>query len=75
MMATTTGATYKLVQDEPWTFLDARKNPVSGRKLTYQLDDGTYIELDLTAQEYHSIPAFKAKLQAEIDAHNAIKAA
>lgn len=73
-MANTTGATYKLVQDEPWVFLDARKNPVNGRKLTYQLDDGTYIELDLTVQEYHSVPILKAKLQVEIDAHNAIKA-
>lgn len=73
-MANTTGATYKLVQDEPWIFLDARKNPVHGRKLTYQMDDGTYIELDLTVQEYHSLPLLKARLQAEIDAHNAIKA-
>lgn len=73
-MANTTGATYKLVQDESWVFLDARKNPVNGRKLTYQLDDGTYIEIDLTVQEYHSVPILKAKLQVEIDAHNAIKA-
>ena len=64
--------TYKLVQDEPWVFLDARKNPVNGRKLTYQLSDSTYVELDVTMQEYHTPAAVKAKLQAELDAHQAI---
>ncbi len=65
-------ATYKLVQDEPWTFLDARKNPVNGRKLTYQLTDGTYVEIDVTMQEYHIPASVKAKLLVEIDAHKAI---
>jgi hypothetical protein len=71
-MANATSATYKLVQDEPWMFLDARKNPVQGRKLTYQLSDGTYLELDMTVNEYHNPATVKAKLQTEIDAHTAI---
>ena len=73
-MVTAITAKYKLVQDEPWTFLDARKNPVTGRKLTYQLLDGTYIEIDLTVQEYHTPATVKAKLTAEIDAHEALTA-
>ena len=71
-MANTTGANYKLVQDEPWIFLDARKNPVNGRKLTYQLLDGTYLELDLTVQEYHNPATVKSKLNAEISAHESL---
>jgi hypothetical protein len=71
-MAVTGQTNYKLIQDEPWMFLDARKNPVNGRKLTYQLADGTYIELDLTVQDYHNPATVKAKLQAEIDAHDAL---
>jgi hypothetical protein len=71
-MATPNTVSYKLIQDEPWMFLDARKNPVNGRKLTYQLADGTYLELDLTVNDYHNPATVKAKLQAEIDAHLAI---
>jgi len=71
-MAAPSNVTYRLVQDEPWVFLDARKNPVTGRKLTYQLTDGTYIEIDLTVQDYHTPATVKAKLQTEIDAHTAL---
>ena len=66
--------TYTLVQDEPWSFLDARKNPVTGRKLTFRLEDGTYVELDVTPQQYRDAKAVKALLDAEIAAHTALKA-
>lgn len=58
-----------LLQDEPWTVLDARRNPQPGRKLTYRLDDGTFIELDVTMQQYKDTEIVKALLQEEIDAH------
>ena len=63
---------YRLIQDEPWTFLDARHNPVHGRKLTYRLADGTAIEIDLTLDEYHAPATVKARLTSEIAAHAAI---
>ena len=65
---------YDLVQDEPWTFLDVRHNPVSGRKLTFRLTDGTMIEVDVTQAEYKSVDAIRSKLMTEIAAHEAAKA-
>jgi hypothetical protein len=61
-----------IVQDEPWVFLDARKNPVNGRKITGQLADGTYIDVDITEQEYKSAASVKAKLQEKAKSHYAI---
>ena len=69
-MANTGELSYKLVQDEPWVFLDVRKNPVNGRKLTYQLSDGTYLELDASMQEYANPTVLKPRLQALIKAHS-----
>lgn len=63
---------YALIQDEPWIFLDARKNPVNGRKLTYRIADGTLIEIDVTPQEYRDPAAVKTRLQGEIKAHQAL---
>lgn len=62
----------RLLQDEPWIFLDVRKTPVHGRKLTFQLDDGTNVELDLTMQEYRTPATVKARLATEITAHDAL---
>jgi hypothetical protein len=73
-MAAPNTLSYKLVQDEPWMFLDARKNPVHGHKLTFQLSDGTYIEMDLTETDYHNPATVKARLQVEIEAHAALTA-
>ena len=72
IMANDTALTYVFVQDEPWMFLDARKNPVNGRKVTYQLEDGTFIELDLTMLEYNNPASVKAKLDKSIKAHAAL---
>jgi len=60
---------YTLVQDEPWIFLDVRGNPIKGRKLTYRLDDGTLIEVDVTPAQYRDAAGVKARLTAEIEAH------
>ena len=69
-MAIANELSYRLVQDEPWVFLDARKNPVNGRKLTYQLSDGTYLELDASMQEYANPSVLKPRLAALIKAHS-----
>lgn len=68
-MPDTNATAVQLVQDEPWIFLDVRSNPVKGRKLTYRLDDGTLIELDVTPAQYRDAAGVKARLQIEIDAH------
>jgi len=65
---------YRLVQDEPWTFLDIRHNPVSGRKLTFLLTDGTQLQIDVTLQQYRDAETVKRLLQTEMDAHDALKA-
>lgn len=62
-----------LVQDEPWTFLDARGNPVVGRRLTFLLEDGTRIELDVTLQEYQNPARVREKLNALIRAHQDLR--
>ena len=71
-MAAELKQTAKLVQDEPWTFLNARHNPVSGRKLTYRLGDGTIIEIDVSAQEYLDPAIIKARLLAAVQAHTSV---
>jgi len=68
-MANETGNVAQLVQDEPWIFLDVRSNPVKGRKLTYRLEDGTLIEIDVTPAQYRDAAGVKARLQIEIEAH------
>lgn len=65
---------YELLLDEPWTFLNARGNPVPGRRLTFQLGDDTIITLDVSKSEYRNIDAIKIKLDKEIKAHEALKA-
>jgi len=63
---------YRLIQDEPWTFLDVRHNPVTGRKLTFLLSDGTQIQVDVTLQQYRDAETVKRLLQEEINAHKSI---
>jgi len=63
---------YSLVQDEPWMFLDVRKNPVHGRKLTFRLADATIVDLDVTMQEYNDPATVKGKLDAAMAAHHAL---
>lgn len=65
---------YTLELNEPWTFLNARGNPVKGRRLTFKLGDGAVIELDVTKSEYHNPDTVKAKLLKEIAAYESIKA-
>lgn len=65
---------FKLVQDEPTSFLDHRKNPVKGRHLTFTLADGTMVELDVTSADYQNQAKVLEKLQTQIDAHNALLA-
>ena len=65
---------YSLVQDEAFTYLDARGNPVTGRKLTFRLEDGTVVDIDVNKQDYRSPDRVKALVEAEISAHDAIAA-
>ena len=43
--------TYNIVQDEPWMFLDVRSNSVNGRKITFQIQDGTLFDVDVSMME------------------------
>jgi len=64
----------RLGLDEAWIFLDARNNPVHGRKLTYRLADGTIIEVDVTMEQYKNPEYVKGVLEEQIAAHEALKA-
>lgn len=65
---------YQIVLDESWVFLDARKNPVTGRKITFQLPDGTLSDVDVTMSEYGSPATVKAKILEKVKAHNDLMA-
>lgn len=65
---------YKLELDEPWTFLNARGNPIQGRRLTFELGDGTVVTIDVSMAEYRKPDVVKAKLQEQIEAHEALQA-
>ena len=65
---------YKLVLDEPWTHLNARGNPVEGRRLTFQLADGTIVVVDVSHTDYTSKDVILAKLGEKIEAHKALLA-
>lgn len=67
-------AEYILELDEPWTFLDKNKKPVQGRRLTYELGDGTIVHVNVTMSEYRSPESVKAKLTEAVEAHKAILA-
>ncbi|MBU2060027.1 MAG: hypothetical protein KKB38_20120 [Gammaproteobacteria bacterium] len=64
---------YELVMDEPWTFLNARGNPVEGRRLTFQLADGTVVPVDVSKVDYRNPAVVKEKLEIEIEAHEGLK--
>jgi len=42
----------KVLQVEPWTFLDARKNPVEGYKVTFQTDSGQVGTVDIAKADF-----------------------
>lgn len=66
--------TIELKLDEPWALLNARGNPVAGRRLTFVHGDGTVLIVDVTNAEYGDSDVIKTKLAREVDAHDAIKA-
>jgi len=43
----------KVLQVEPWTFLDARKNPVEGYKVTFQSDLGQVGTVDIRKADFN----------------------
>lgn len=65
---------YTFEMNEPWTFLNKRGNPVAGRRLTYEYKDGTIFTVDVTMAEVKDKAIVEAKLQEQIDAHEALKA-
>ena len=42
----------KVLQCEPWTFLDARKNPVEGYKVTFRTDLGMVGTIDIAKADF-----------------------
>lgn len=67
-------AEYKMVLDEPWTFLDARGNPVQGRRLTFELTSGVIMTVNVSHANYGNLDLIVAKLNEKIDAHEALRA-
>lgn len=65
---------YSIVLDEPWTFLDARGNPVEGRRLTFELADGGIMIVDVSHANYSNLDLIVSKLEGKIEAHEALKA-
>lgn len=65
---------YTLVLDEPWTFLDARGNPVEGRRLTFRLSDGVIMTVNVSHDNYGNLELIVAKLNEKIEAHAALVA-
>lgn len=65
---------YTLQLNEPWTFLNARGNPVEGRRLTFELGDGTVVIVDVSSSDYLKPEIVKARLEKQIAAHGAIQA-
>lgn len=66
-------AEYKLALDEPWTFLNARGNPVEGRRLTFELGDGTIVIVDVSHSDYLNKEAVLSKLNEKLEARLALK--
>lgn len=66
-------AEYTLELNEPWTFLNARGNPVEGRRLTFRYTDGTMFTVDVSKADALKPELIKAKLQEQIEAHEALK--
>ncbi len=64
---------YKIDTDEPWTFLDAKLSPVHGRRLTFVLDTGEVVMVNVTMTEYRNPDALKAKVEKEIAATQSVK--
>ena len=43
----------KVLQVETWTFLDARKNPVEGYKVTFSTDKGMTGTVDISKADFN----------------------
>jgi len=65
---------YTLELNEPWTFLNARGNPVEGRRLTFRYIDGTMFTIDVNKADALRPELIKARLEEQIKAHEALKA-
>lgn len=65
---------YTLELNELWTFLNARGNPVEGRRLTFRYVDGTMFVVDVSKVDALKPDVIKAKLEQQIEAHEALKA-
>jgi len=67
-------ADYVLELNELWTFLNARGNPVEGRRLTFRYKDGTMFTVDVSKADALKPDVIRAKLEEQIEAHEALKA-
>jgi len=67
-------ADYVLELNELWTFLNARGNPVEGRRLTFRYKDGTMFTVDVSRADALKPDVIRAKLEEQIEAHEALKA-
>jgi hypothetical protein len=67
-------ADYVLELNEPWTFLNARGNPVEGRRMTFRYVDDTIFVVDVSKADALKLDVITAKLRDQIDAHEALKA-
>jgi len=65
---------YTLELNELWTFLNARGNPVEGRRLTFRYKDGTMFTVDVSKADALKPDVIRAKLEEQIEAHEALKA-
>jgi hypothetical protein len=66
-------ANYTLELNEPWTFLNARGNPVEGRRLTFRYVDGTVFTVDVSKGDALKPDVIRQKLEEQIEAHEALK--
>ncbi len=60
---------FELKLDEPTTFLNERNNPVKGHHLTFELEDGTMVYLDVSRNVYLDQDKVLALVNEQIDAH------
>lgn len=67
-------ADYTFELSEPWTFLNARGNPVEGRRITFRYADGTVFTVDVSKADALKPEIVKEKLEKQIEAHEALKA-
>ena len=59
---------YEVINVEPWTFLDARGNPVAGYKVTFTYEGGFVDWIDIPEKTYNAANV-KAAIQNKISKH------